>query len=95
MPATLCHIWGVFDAAGGDLVAYNVSPDAPPTRLDPQAGTSTTPAGYRSADTYNDRALERDLARELDRMVEDAEFTRARKDLERAFLRATVPEVTA
>jgi len=68
MPATLRHIWGVFDAAGGDLVAYNVSPDAPPARLDPEAGTSTTPAskpaGYRSADTYNDRAQERDSARE-------------------------------
>jgi len=79
-------------------VAYNVSPDAPPTRLDPEAGTSITPAskpaGYRSADTYKDRAQERDSARELDRMVEDAEFTRARKDLERAFPRATVPEVS-
>ncbi|MFE5703584.1 hypothetical protein [Rhodococcus koreensis] len=98
MPATLRHIWAVFDAAGGDLVAYNVSPDAPPTRLDPEAGTSTTPAsksaGYRPAATYNDRAVERDSARELDRMVEDAEFTRARKDLERAFPRATVPEVS-
>ncbi|ANS31141.1 hypothetical protein R1CP_32590 [Rhodococcus opacus] len=52
------------------------------------------PAGYRSADTYKDRAQERDSARELDRMVEDAEFTRARKDLERAFPRATVPEVS-
>jgi hypothetical protein len=98
MPATLRHIWGVVDAAGGGLVAYNVSPDAPPTRLDPEAGTSSTPAskpaGYRSADTYKDRAQERDSARELDRMVEDAEFTRARKDLERAFPRATVPEVS-
>ncbi|WP_255221593.1 hypothetical protein [Rhodococcus wratislaviensis] len=98
MPATLRHIWGVFDAAGGDLVAYNVSPDAPPTRLDPEAGTSSTPAskpaGYRPAAAYKDRAQERDSARELDRMVEDAEFTRARKDLERAFPRATVPEVS-
>ncbi|MDV6283583.1 hypothetical protein [Rhodococcus jostii] len=79
-------------------MAYNVSPDAPPTRLDPEAGTSTTPAskpaGHRSADTYKDRAQERDSARELDRMVEDAEFTRARKDLERAFPRAAVPEVS-
>ena len=79
-------------------MAYNVSPDAPASRLDPEPGTSTTlaskPAGYRSADTYKDRAQERDSARELDRMVEDAEFTRARKDLERAFPRATVPEVS-
>lgn len=70
-------------------MAYNVSPEAPPARLDPEAGTSTTPAsklgGYRPAATYADRAQERDSARELDRMVEYAEFTRARKDLERAF----------
>ncbi len=52
------------------------------------------PAGYRPTATYNDRAQERDSARDLDRMVEDAEFTRARKDLERAFPRATVPEVS-
>ncbi|MFD7012415.1 hypothetical protein [Rhodococcus jostii] len=88
----------MFDAAGGDLVAYNLSPDAPPTRLDPEAGTSTTPAakpaGYRSAATYDDRAQEREGARQLDRMVEDAAFARARKDLERAFPRATVPEVS-
>ncbi|MFD7011189.1 hypothetical protein [Rhodococcus jostii] len=79
-------------------MAYNVSPDAPPARLDPEAGTSVTPAsksaGYRPAATYADRAVERDSARELDAMVEDAEFTRARKDLERAFPRATVPEVS-
>ncbi|EID81756.1 hypothetical protein W59_01259 [Rhodococcus opacus RKJ300 = JCM 13270] len=75
-----------------------MSPDAPPSRLDPEAGASITPvsksAGYRPAATYADRAVERDSARELDRMVEDAEFTRARKDLERAFPRATVPEVS-
>lgn len=80
------------------LLAYSVSPDAPPSRLDPEAGASITPvsksAGYRPAATYADRAVERDSARELDRMVEDAEFTRARKDLERAFPRATVPEVS-
>jgi hypothetical protein len=79
-------------------VAYNVSPDAPPSSLDPEAGISTTPAskpaGYRPAATYDDRAQERKGARQLDRMVEDAEFTRARKDLERAFPRATVPEVS-
>lgn len=79
-----CHASSyLFDATGGELAAFNVSPDAPPTRLDPQTGTSTTPAskpaGYRSADTYKDRARERDSARELDRMVEGAEFTRARK----------------
>ncbi|WP_257226549.1 hypothetical protein [Rhodococcus opacus] len=70
-------------------MAYNVSPDAPSTRLDPEAGTSTMraskSAGYRSADTYKDRAQECDSARELDRMVEDAEFTRARKDLPQHF----------
>ncbi|MDF3313062.1 hypothetical protein P3H15_50025 [Rhodococcus sp. T2V] len=80
------------------LLAYKVSPDAPPTRLDPEAGTSVTPAsksaGYRPAAAYDDRAVERDSARELDAMVEDAEFTRARKDLERAFPRTTVPEVS-
>ena len=80
-------------------MAYNVSPDGPPAaRLDPEAGTSTTPAakpaGYRPAATYDDRAQERDSARELDRMVEDSQFTRARKDLERAFPRTTVPEVS-
>ncbi|MGV9867239.1 hypothetical protein [Rhodococcus koreensis] len=80
-------------------MAYNNSPDGPPaTRLDPELGTSSTPAakpaGYRTAATYDDRARERDSARDLDRMVEDAEFTRARKDLERAFPRATVPEVS-
>ncbi|QYA99734.1 hypothetical protein I1A62_00680 (plasmid) [Rhodococcus sp. USK10] len=77
-------------------MAYNLSPDASAARLDPEAGTSTTPAsksaGYRPAATYDDRARERDSARDLDRMVEDAEFTRARKDLERAFPRTTVPE---
>ena len=80
-------------------MAYNLSPDGPsPTRLDPEIGTSATPAakpaGCRSAASYDDRVRERDSARELDRMVEDAEFTRARKDLERAFPRATVPEVS-
>ena len=69
-------------------MAYSVSPDAPPSWLDPEAGTSTTPAsrsaGYRPAAMYDDRAVERDSAREVDRMVEDVEFTRARKDLERA-----------
>ncbi|MFE7421029.1 hypothetical protein [Rhodococcus sp. NPDC057529] len=79
-------------------MAYSVSPDAPPSRLDPEAGTGATPvskaAGYRPAATYADRAVERGSARELDRMVEDAEFTRARKDLERAFPRTMVPEVS-
>ncbi|WP_249353668.1 hypothetical protein [Rhodococcus sp. USK13] len=73
MPATLRRIWGVFDAVGGDLVTYNVSPDAPPTRLDPEAGTSSTPAskpaGYRPAAAYDDRTQERDSARELDRIL--------------------------
>ncbi|RYD13991.1 MAG: hypothetical protein EOP90_15705 [Lysobacteraceae bacterium] len=79
-------------------MAYNVSPDGPQARLDPEAGTSITqaskPADYRPAATYDDRARERDGARQLDWMVEDADFTRARKDLERAFPRATVPEVS-
>lgn len=79
-------------------MAYKISPDAPATRLDPEAGISNTPAakpaGYRPAASYDDRADERDGARELDRMVEDTEFTRARKDLERAFPRTTVPEVS-
>lgn len=78
-------------------MAYQLSPDAPVTRLDPEAGIGNTPAakpaGYRPAANYDDRAADRDGARELDGMVEDAEFTRARKDLERAFPRATVPEV--
>ncbi|WAM19176.1 hypothetical protein [Rhodococcus sp. JS3073] len=79
-------------------MAYSLSPDATPTRLDPEAGTSTIPAaksaGYRPAATYDDRTREREGARQLDRMVEDAAFTRARKDIERAFPRATFPEVS-
>ncbi|MDF3311567.1 hypothetical protein P3H15_42065 [Rhodococcus sp. T2V] len=79
-------------------MAYSISPDTRDTRLDPEAGISTTPAakpaGYRTAANYEDRAADRDGARELDRMVEDAAFTRARKDLERAFPRTAVPEVS-
>ncbi|MDV6305737.1 hypothetical protein R3P93_24540, partial [Rhodococcus cerastii] len=67
-------------------MAYQLSPDAPATRLDPEAGIGNTPAakpaGYRPAANYDDRAADRDGARVLDGMVEDAEFTRARKDLE-------------
>ncbi|MGH3802889.1 MAG: hypothetical protein ACRDTD_22725 [Pseudonocardiaceae bacterium] len=56
-------------------MAYNNSPDGPPaTRLDPEIGTNSTPAakpaGYRTATSYDDRARERDSARDLDRMVE-------------------------
>ncbi|PQP14009.1 hypothetical protein C5613_41490 [Rhodococcus opacus] len=51
-------------------------------------------AGYRIAAAYNERARDRDGSRELDQIVVDAAFTRARKDLERAFSRAMVPEVS-
>ncbi|ABH00739.1 hypothetical protein RHA1_ro11092 (plasmid) [Rhodococcus jostii RHA1] len=64
----------------GKLLAYNLTPDAPPA------------TGRRLPMTTAPRSAIR--LRELDRMVEDAEFTRARNDLERAFPRTTVPEVS-
>lgn len=79
-------------------MAYSISPDVSrPSRLDPEAGGDNSPiskrGGYRPVDEFDDRALDRSSARDLDRMVEAAEFTRARKDLERAFPRPTVPQV--
>ncbi|MCX5046242.1 hypothetical protein OG921_24015 [Aldersonia sp. NBC_00410] len=78
-------------------MAYSSSPDAPAQwRLDPEAGDGaglvSKEAGYRLRDEYEDRAQSRLSARELDRMVEDSEFNRARKDLERAYPRPSVSE---
>ncbi|MFT7022439.1 MAG: hypothetical protein ACJA07_001523 [Rhodococcus sp. (in: high G+C Gram-positive bacteria)] len=78
-------------------MAYSHSPDKRDVRLDPEAGERISPAsknaGYRPVEVYNDRGHDRRSARELDRVVEDGRFTRARKDLERAFPRARVSEV--
>lgn len=78
-------------------MAYSHSPDKRDFRLDPEVGngSSTTgkTAGYRPSEVYDDRGQDRRSARDLDRLVEDGRFTRARKDLERAFPRARVPEV--
>nr|WP_296774173.1 hypothetical protein [Rhodococcus sp. (in: high G+C Gram-positive bacteria)] len=80
-------------------MAYSHSPDVRDVRLDPEVGHGTSPAGkkagYRPTEVYNDRGQDRRSARELDRMVEEQRFTRARKDLERAFPRARVPDVDA
>jgi hypothetical protein len=84
--------------AKGDRVAYSISPDTErPSHLDPEAGGDNSPvskrSGYRPVDEFDDRALDRSSARDLDRMVEAGEFTRARKDLERAFPRPVVTQV--
>ncbi|MFZ2529190.1 MAG: hypothetical protein WAX14_16295 [Rhodococcus sp. (in: high G+C Gram-positive bacteria)] len=75
---------------------YRVAPE-PAVRLDPEAGGDTTliskQSGYRTAEVYDDRAGERHSARGLDSMVEDAAYTRARKDLERAYPRSAVRRV--
>ncbi|QHE73532.1 hypothetical protein [Rhodococcus sp. WAY2] len=80
-------------------MGYSASPDGPPAHLDPELGQSNSPAvkpvGYRTEASHQDRAAERSSARELDDMVEDSAFTRARKDLERAFPRAAVADVSA
>ncbi|WP_241962098.1 hypothetical protein [Rhodococcus opacus] len=79
-------------------MGYSASPDGPPAHLDPELGRSNSPAvkpvGYRTEASHQDRAAERSSARELDDMVEDSAFTRARKDLERAFPRAAVADVS-
>jgi hypothetical protein len=75
---------------------YTLSVDGD-TRLDPEAGSDTSLVSkqgeYRSRHTYDDRADERRSARGLDRTVEDGAYTRARKDLERAYPRSAVKEV--
>ncbi|EOM74335.1 hypothetical protein [Rhodococcus rhodnii] len=79
-------------------MAYSVSPDAPSVAFDPEAGVSgaptVKPGGYSTPEAVEDRAEERSSARVLDEMVELADLTRARKDLERAFPRAMVAGVT-
>ncbi|MBM4570252.1 hypothetical protein GS489_07480 [Rhodococcus hoagii] len=50
-------------------------------------------SAYRTAHSYDDRAKERSSARGLDRMVEDGAYTRARKDMERAYPRSAVAPV--
>ncbi|MCS4255967.1 hypothetical protein M2405_004270 [Rhodococcus erythropolis] len=79
-------------------MAYSISPDTErPSHLDPEAGGDNSLVSkrsrYRPVDEYDDRALDRSGARDLDRMVEAGEFTRARKDLERAFPRPAVTQV--
>lgn len=75
---------------------YKTHPDRA-TRLDPEAGHDTSlvskQGGYRSKDSYDDRADERSSARNLDRTVEEGRYTRARKDLERAYPRSAVKDV--
>lgn len=78
-------------------MSYSVSPDNPSLAFDPEAGASGAPTikpgGYRTPEAVDDRAGDRDAARVLDEMVELADLTRARKDLERAFPRAMVAGV--
>ena len=77
-------------------IKYAVAPERS-TRLDPEAGGDTSlvtkQSGYRSTESYDDRARERSSARDLDAMVEDGSYTRARKDLERAYPRSAVLQV--
>ncbi|WP_301850992.1 hypothetical protein [Rhodococcus pyridinivorans] len=78
------------------MARYKSAPEAQ-VRLDAEAGRDaawmTKSSHYRDAETYDDRARERSSARGLDRMVEDGNFTRARKDLERAYPRSAVRAV--
>lgn len=66
-------------------------------RLDPEAGGDTSlvtkKSDYRDSESYDHRARERSSARDLDTMVEAGTYTRARKDLERAYPRSTVSQV--
>ncbi|MGC0367111.1 hypothetical protein ABH922_005163 [Rhodococcus sp. 27YEA15] len=81
-------------------MSYSASPDGSTVvaAFDPEVGQSgaptVKPGGYRTIEDLADRAAERSSARALDEMVELAALTRARKDLERAFPRASVEQVS-
>lgn len=66
-------------------------------QLDPEAGgtagLAVKQSAYRSSESFGERVEERSSARDLDRLIETGSYTRARKDLERAYPRAAVRQV--
>lgn len=93
-----CHTLNIFCSRGIDMGRRSrVAIPGGSASLDPEAGGDTSlvtkQSEYRPSESYDNRARERSSARDLDNMVEDGAYTRARKDLERAYPRSTVREV--